>query len=204
MTEIKREVLPGQIYKHFKNKYYQIITVAKHSETGEKLVIYQQLYGKFEVYARPYDMFTSLADREKYPDVTQKYRFELTDRNSLVLCSEEKKDMLKKSNCIEENSEIELKAEQNKTIDQVESHEIDSEEDLESVNQNLLKFLDCDTYEEKRNILMRMKDELDDKLIDDIAASMDVIVEKGDIDMRYISLLNCIDMMAKFEVNRFR
>ena len=51
---------------------------------------------------------------------------------------------------------------------------------------------------------MRMKDELDDKLIDDIAASMDVIVEKGDIDMRYISLLNCIDMMAKFEVNRFR
>lgn len=74
-----QEIIPGKIYRHFKGKMYQVLCVAMHTETEELLVIYQALYGERRMFARPYAMFAGEVDRDKYPGVKQKYRFQQID-----------------------------------------------------------------------------------------------------------------------------
>lgn len=161
---------PGELYRHFKNKLYQIVTVATHSETGEKLVIYQALYDDFGIYARPLDMFVSEVDHEKYPDVKQKYRFE----------------------------KITLK-------DKPEDEPAPDADEGQVPDPRLMEFLDADTFEEKYNILVSMRDTITDRLIDDIAVVMDVVVPEGPLQKRYDDLKNTIKTRQYYEFsNRLR
>lgn len=74
-----RTILEGRKYRHFKGNEYTILALATHTETGEKCVVYKALYGDGTVYVRPYDMFASEVEHEKYPDVEQRHRFELVE-----------------------------------------------------------------------------------------------------------------------------
>lgn len=76
MQSIDLISLKGKIFRHFKGDLYLLIDIAEHTETGEKMVIYKALYEDCGVYARPINMFLSEVDKVKYPNITQKYRFE--------------------------------------------------------------------------------------------------------------------------------
>ena len=183
---MERLVQPGQFYKHFKDKLYQILTVAEHSETGEKMVVYQALYGDFRTYVRPYEMFVSEVDREKYPNVTQKYRFELI-----------KSENFGNTEAKPEKTEIVEAAEE-----VVRSNESDPE--LAGVNPDLLAFLELDTLAEKLEMLRDLRKKIDDHLLDSIAASLDIVVDEGPLPKRYQEVLNCLETMEHFECSRFR
>ena len=67
-----------------------------------------------------------------------------------------------------------------------------------------MAFLDADTYEQKRALLISMRSRMTDRLINDIAASIDVTVDEGDLDTRYKSLLYCVSKLDEFEITRLR
>lgn len=169
--------IPGEFYRHFKNKLYQIVALAKHSETGECLVIYQALYDDFGVYARPLEMFLSEVDHEKYPEVSQRYRFEKVrpagQQMSMPLC-------------------------------EVAQTEIVQEADATDAQTLLFSFLDAETYEEKLNILREMKKHIDDKMAYDMAVSLDIVLKEEPLAEKIKDLENCLKTYARFECSRLR
>lgn len=203
MQKLARELVIGGFYRHFKNKLYQVKGIAYHSETKEKMVVYQAMYGDYSLYVRPYDMFLSEVDHDKYPDVTQKYRFQETTpvefEAQIIKPVESKSQMVK-----DEPSQV------------ISDEEPDSENDEEMVEQDLpdsdeekpdkilMDFLDIDTYQEKLKYIDIVRDRLDDKIIDAMAASLDVEVPEGSLDKRYQSLKQVISAHAKYECTRLR
>ena len=172
-VKMERELVIGGFYRHFKNKLYQVKGIAYHSETKEKMVVYQALYGDYSLYVRPYDMFMSEVDHVKYPDVKQIYRFE-----QVYLDGSQSQD------------------------NQAETSKQQTQEEL--VDSRLISFLDIDTYQEKLKYLETIKDNLDDKIIDAMAASLDTEVPQGKIYDRFVSLKKVISAHAKYECTRLR
>lgn len=186
---------PQEIYRHFKGNLYQIITVAEHSETGEKLVIYQALYGEYKMYARPLAMFTEPVDKVKYPSADQEYRFELQS----PYC-DEKEQQEKVSNPQEKTGKLQESAEspQERTG---ESPENAKDSQLDPL---LMEFLDADTYEQRLNILTALHHRITHEMLTTMAIVCDIEVSEGELEERYESLRSCLLTLERYECNRLR
>jgi hypothetical protein len=172
--------VPQQIYRHFKGNLYQIVTIAEHTETGEKLVIYQALYGEFKIYARPLSMFLEEVDSQKYPDCGQKYRFEPVEE---------------RSNLSETGKEEQTDTRVCTPADNAGTPDIDP---------LVLDFLDAGTYEEKLEILEGLHHRITDEMITTMAIALDIEVKEGEIEERYTELRKCLLLYDKFECSRLR
>ena len=176
----------NEIYKHFKGNLYKIITLAVHSETEETMVVYQGLYGDFPVYCRPLSMFISEVDHEKYPEVSQKLRFERVE------------EIVSVDTCVNA-SEI---ADNQSIPDKAETDMNSVSEDISEVDPLILEFLDAETILEKKNILAALHHRITDDMINTLAVVMDVVIEEGELEERYQQLKTCLNTIDRYEIER--
>ncbi len=215
---------PQEMYRHFKGNLYQIRCLAKNSETRELMVVYQAMYDTFEIYVRPLSMFMEEVDHVKYPEVKQKYRFELlqdideTADPYDVQSAEQPADVHEMQVPIRAVNRKEAQMTE-KTADQQEvqvtepipdsgrawSQESETEpEEQINIDPLVLEFLDANTYEQRLNILTALRNRITDEMINTMAVAVDLEIKEGDVEDRYEELRNCLLTFEKFECNRLR
>ncbi|WP_029230865.1 DUF1653 domain-containing protein [Butyrivibrio sp. VCB2006] len=200
---------PQELYRHFKGNLYQIVTIATHSETREEMVVYQALYGDYKVYVRPLDMFMSEVDRAKYPDVTQKMRFErvsATDNKAAeperakIKVSEPEASLSTPS--MEQQREN-FRKEPYKPSKVMEKS-VDEEAEELKLDPLVIQFMDADLAADKNDILSKLRPTITNDMIDIMAMSLGVVVNEGDVYDRFNDLRTCLSTMEKFESTRLR
>lgn len=192
---MREDPKPGEFYRHFKDKMYQIIAVAVHSETKEKLVIYQALYGEYGVYARPLDMFMSEVDKEKYPDAAQKYRFEKIENIGEL----SKNSSL--SNCENEDS---LYTDEKNISDKVLKDNIQSDKATNIGKNYFIEFLEADSFGDKKEIILANREFISDRELDTMYEIYGLKRQNIDKDIDIADLIGYLDMQQQYEGKRLR
>ena len=189
----------GEIYQHFKGKLYRIVALATHTETGEQLVIYQALYGEFQVFARPLSMFLEKVDAKKYPDAAGKDRFMRIPMAEAAAVS--------RPVAAPSENPVELRPAAMSSENPVEPRPaaMPSENPVEpQPDPGLLAFLDADSYEEKLEVFAALEGKADLHMLNAIAASLDLELSEGSLEEQYDTLKSCLMTLERYECNRLR
>lgn len=213
---------PQEIYRHFKGRLYQVLTLARHSETGEVLVVYQALYGDYGVFARPLSMFCSEVDAVKYPGAMQKERFQLwkgseeahalfagespVTGNRQTRAKQPEEDRQTRGKQPEEDRQTRAKQPDGMFSQKEKPAEpsVQAAEEEVQLDPRLLRFLDANRMEEKMEILDSMQGDVTDEMIDIMAISLDTEIVSGEASERIAALRETIQMRLRFESSRLR
>ena len=213
---------PQEIYRHFKGRLYQVLTLARHSETGEVLVVYQALYGDYAVFARPLSMFCSEVDAVKYPGAMQKERFQLwkgSEEAHALFAGESPVTGNRETRGKQTEEDRQTREKQPEEGRQTRAMQPDgmfsqkekpaepsvqaAEEEVQ-LDPRLLRFLDANRMEEKMEILDSMQGDVTDEMIDIMAISLDTEIVSGEASERIAALRETIQMRLRFESSRLR
>ncbi|MCR4787353.1 MAG: DUF1653 domain-containing protein [Lachnospiraceae bacterium] len=182
-------IIPGQTYRHFKGNEYEVICIARHTESEEDLVIYRSVNNPNAIYARPVAMFESEVDSDKYPDADQKMRFEPVGAGASDTFSKTgSADTFKEDDFINGTGKA-ASAER---------------ESVPGIDPKVMDFLDTDDFEKKLNILADLRGKVTESMLNTMAFSVDFEFNEGSVEEMYEELLNCITLRAKFECSRLR
>lgn len=200
MTE--RIVRPGEFYRHFKNKLYQIVAVARHSETGESMVVYQALYGDYGVYVRPYDMFTSEVDHEKYPEVTQQWRFERVEpeQNAAGMAAGCGQAAMGNGQAAAGNGQVAA------GTGQVAGNRQDSRRYYadRTPDPAFLQFLDTEDFDLRMECLKALDERVTQQELDSIYLVLDMKPEQGSLQEQLYAVRRFLTMQKRYDGSRLR
>lgn len=184
----KRDIpRPGEFYRHFKNRLYQVIAVAYDAETEQQVVVYQALYGDYRVWVRPLENFLSRTDREKYPEASQEWRFERTVPEGPA-----------------QEASGPIGPAQDVTVPEGPAQDVSAVEDSRTGTQVLLAFLDAETREEKKAALVSGMDRLTQRELDSIYMALDMPAQEGDVRAQVSGILSWMKTQERYESRRLR
>ena len=189
---------PNEIYQHFKGNLYRVVTLAKHADTGERMVVYQALYGDFEIWARPLREFTGRVDERKHPEAAGRQRFTLLPQ----IMGQDGLNPPAASDLPEDAAGRALSAAGAEEASGPAAPPSGEEEP--ALDPMLMAFVDADSNEEKLAIFTDMRGRITDDMLTTMAVALDIDLKEGELMERYEELKNCIVMLEKYECNRLR
>ena len=204
MAENRQTPVAGQIYKHFKGNLYKVLAVAVHTESEEKLVVYQSVDNPDRVFARPLEMFMSDIDRFRYPLIRAKYRFTLVSEPEVENNGEETKEEEAKEETLNEDTKEE----------DVKDEETDEQSDDDSavykdngelvIDPYVEGVLDEKEFSKKIEFFEMLRGKCTEDMLTTIAISLDIQLQEGSIEDKYSQILRTLKMHEKYETSRLR
>lgn len=209
----QKTVNAGEFYKHFKGQLYQVRTLAENSEDNTPMVVYQAMYAPFKIWVRPLSMFLEKLDKEKYPDAAQEYRFEriiLDDRQNTEAAEPDIVQSEKSAavtNTIHPEEAITVSDEE--ITDALLSGQVERKlsgkiSDNQLAAKGLMIFLDAENYHDKRHIFSSLEPYLNDTMLNNIAVTLDLVLDEGSKEQHFETILNCLETHEHYECNRLR
>lgn len=207
----------GEFYRHFKGKLYQVKMIARDSESQQEMVVYQAMYAPFAYWVRPLVDFLSEVDHKKYPDVTQKLRFQKVEfqktKEDADIITEDVQDKKDDRQVLPQTEKKPLPGQEAlsdaEMVKALESGQPErylqgkmSEEDI--AQRGLLLLLDAPTFREKRQIFIGLKQYLDERMLNNIAVALDIVLEDGSMEEQYESIMRCLEAFEHYEGGRLR